>query len=1114
MQCDDARAGPGDTLAEQRRFRALRRTVVRLRRVSLLILRAAGAAGMLIGVLVLVGWALFLPQLKSVLPHAVAMKPNTALAVALAGGALLLRAPEPKGGATARALATALGAAVAAIGLATASEFAFGWNLHIDAALMPGPSAPASASGRMSPYSTAGLACLGLGLMLAPGRRGYKHAVALGIGTLMIGLVWLVGYAWGAPELLTDRWLSPLALHTALAFVLLGTGVVIAAIRCRPLPRSYRMWVDPVELKLAGSLVAVVVALIFVGGLTYDAAAESAQAAQRLAELRRFREQLARFEDDTAEAAIAQRMYLLTGDTSQVQRWERWVEELPQHREALRRSAEPLGPIEQTQLRALERAAGELRDALALSVQAHREHGRDPALALLRQGRSTAALALLRTVAESAEAREHMQADSYEQLLLRGRQRTLVITFVSWLAAAAMLGATLFAIRREMAARSRAERQLRRSSSAMAGAHRFLQSVIQNIPHMIFIKEAKQLRFELLNPAGEEIFGVRQSDVLGKNDEDFFPPGQAALFVARDRETLALGEVLDIPEEEIQSPTLGTRVLHTKKIPLRNDRGQPTHLLGISEDVTLAREQDRRIRALNEELATRAAEVERLIQANSDFLATMSHEIRTPMNGMLGTLELLALTAMSEQQRGMLAVVRGSGESLLRIINDILDFSKIEAQRLELREEVASVEALVRDICNIHAPAASSKAVVVRATIDPALCPALHVDAVRLRQVLNNFASNAVKFTRKGEVEIRAEVVGQAADLQSVRFSVRDTGAGISPADQQRLFHPFVQVGDARGGASGGTGLGLVIALRLVELMGGSVNLQSEPGAGTIVSFTLELRTARAELLPKDMAQQTVELRAAFARTRPVPRQEDAAAEGTLVLVVDDHPVNRMLLRDQLATLGYACECAQDGREALEQWRRGCFGLVLTDCQMPVMDGYELARRIRAEEAQDARPPTPIVACTAALNELDRARAAGMNDALVKPVQLTDIRSKLDHWLPLPAASQPDAVIDLDLIASNWGSDPQTIASIRQAFVASVKDDTSALREAAARGDLDEVRGFAHRMLGAARMVGAHVLAAVCDRLQIAARDGDVLEVAQLMASLQKEYGRIVQELG
>jgi PAS domain S-box-containing protein len=1112
MQIDDAPApARQQRVPEQARFRgSLRRLVVRLRLGSALFVRCAGWLGALIGLTALVGWAWDVPQLKSVLPGAATMKANTALGLAFAGVSLLLHTADPRLRARPRLLATAFAAAVGAIGFATAAEYLFDRNLHIDQALFPDPGAYyASRPGRMSEFSAAGLACLGLALVLAPSRRRQKLVMALAAATAMIGMLWLVGYAWHAPELVTDLRLVPVALHTGVAFVLLGVGVMVAVIRFLPPARSYRMMVDRIELRVIGSLVAVVLVLLLIGGLTYDAAVSSASAAAHLSAIRSLREEVAQLEDDAQEAALAERQYLLTGDATQERRWTRWVAQLPERRTRLQQAATQLDSQARTQLGALDQALSDLFREFEIPMRVYREQGPEAARAQLRQERSPAALDALHAIVGDVGAREQRQAAEDEQRLLDGRQRILLVTFLSCLAAAALLGATLSAFRREMAARSGVERQQRRSSAAAVAAHRFLQSVIRNIPHMIFIKEAKQLRFVLLNPAGEEIFGVRESEVLGRNDADFFPPEQAGFFVARDREVLRSGQVLDIAEEEIQSAGSGVRVLHTKKIPLPGADGTPTHLLGISEDVTAAREQERRIRSLNQDLAARAAEVQRLSEARSEFLATMSHEIRTPMNGMLGMLELLSLTPLDQHQRSTLAVVRESGQSLLRIINDVLDFSKMEADRLEVREEVASIEALVRDVRHIHAPVASSKGLVVSVRSDPMLSPAAWVDPVRVRQVLNNFVANAVKFTQAGEVEIRADVLAQQLDLQSVRFSVRDTGSGISPEDQQRLFSPFVQVGSAHGGAAGGTGLGLVIARRLVELMGGTVTLQSEPGQGTTVSFTLQLRAAPPELLPKDMAQQSAELREATARVRPVPDVGQAAAEGTLVLVVDDHPVNRMLLRDQLAILGYACECAQDGMEALGKLRSRRFGLVLTDCQMPGVDGYELARRIRAQEAQEGTSRKPILACTAAAGELRQALQAGMDDYLLKPVQLALMQEKLQQWLPLAAAPADDDVIDLALVASNWGPDPQTLASIRHAFVASVQEDARALREAVGREDRDAVLQVAHRMLGASRMVGAQALATACEELQAASRNPDAHALVQAVANFEEVCTRV-----
>ena len=515
-------------------------------------------------------------------------------------------------------------------------------------------------------------------------------------------------------------------------------------------------------------------------------------------------------------------------------------------------------------------------------------------------------------------------------------------------------------------------------------------------------------------------------------------------------------------------------------------------------------------------------------RAKSTFLATMSHEIRTPMNGVLGMLELLALTRLDGEQRTTLQVVRESGKSLLRIIDDILDFSKIEAGKLELKPEVASVADVVERVWNIYSGNASSKGLVLTHFTDKRISPAVMVDPVRLQQILNNFVSNAIKFTARGEIAIRAELAERRDAEDCVRFTVEDSGIGISREEKERLFQPFTQ---ARGGGAqnaGGTGLGLSICGRLAVLMGGSIDMQSEVGVGTKCSLVLPLPIAEPQtVVPKPGAQPASDRSAAFAGRRPPPGLEEAKREGTLVLLVDDHPINRMVLLKQVNALGYAAEVAENGLDALDRWSVGGFGAVITDCNMPEMNGYELARHIRSVEARSGHARTPIIACTAnALGgEAENCLAAGMDDYLAKPVDLTLLAQKLEQWLPLPAvagASAPPPLapvvrlpvtaaspLDAATLAEISGGDPDFEREILGRFRQHNAEDANLLMNAVEKGDVEEVNAAAHRIKGASKTIGAIGLAAVSDRIERASRDNDWNSIKWSMDPFRTELQRV-----
>ncbi len=522
---------------------------------------------------------------------------------------------------------------------------------------------------------------------------------------------------------------------------------------------------------------------------------------------------------------------------------------------------------------------------------------------------------------------------------------------------------------------------------------------------------------------------------------------------------------------------------------------------GTVRDITSEKAAEEALQRLNAELeqrvAERTAKLEKLLVERQEFLATMSHEIRTPLTGLLGMLELLSLSPLSDDQRHELAIARESGKALSRIIDDILDYSKIEAGKLSLSPEPENLKALIESVRDAHLAAASAKGISLMSFIDPRLPAMVIIDGLRVRQILQNFVSNALKFTADGYVEIRAEWLGGDEKSVTMKLLVHDTGIGIPEEAQARLFERYSQADATTARRYGGTGLGLAICKRLVELMGGTIGVDSAPAKGS--SFFVVLTTPIAKGAVTAAPEATTPLRQLDSGGRPV-------------LVADDHPTNRALIARQMAILGLPVELAENGNQALVKWKHGDYALILTDVHMPVMDGFELAQAVRAIEAREGRKHTPILAWTAAAmgEEVARARAAGMDDVLVKPNELATLRQTLARWLPFAAENgapfgEAAGVLLDHAVLGQLADDAEEERLILADFLHQTRQDLAKLNASVEGGDGAAAAREAHRIKGAARMIGAVRLAARAARAEDAARRQDFAEVRERLKEMETD---------
>ncbi|HZF16476.1 MAG TPA: PAS domain-containing protein [Steroidobacteraceae bacterium] len=499
-------------------------------------------------------------------------------------------------------------------------------------------------------------------------------------------------------------------------------------------------------------------------------------------------------------------------------------------------------------------------------------------------------------------------------------------------------------------------------------------------------------------------------------------------------------------------------------------------------------------------------------RAKSEFLANMSHEIRTPMNGVIGMTQLLADTRLTTTQHEYVEVIRTSGKTLLALINDILDVSKIEAGRMELETRDIDLRTTVAEAVATLGVQAAAKGLALRANVGPDVPSAVSGDSVRLRQVLFNLIGNAIKFTSTGAItlDVRLE---SADDVRALaRFSVSDTGIGIPPDRLDRLFKSFSQVDSSTTRHYGGTGLGLSIVKQLADLMGGQVGVDSEVGKGSVFWFTAQFELASD-------SHQIRNTTGSFEARPPIRGRLNVA--GSHLLLVEDNAVNQKVAQRYLEKLGITCDLARNGLEAIDAWQKGSYDLILMDCQMPVMDGFEATRGIRKLERHGKRVPIVALTANALASDRNNCLAAGMDEHLAKPLEFERLENCLAQFLstrtPRPAeesaptpgtvAAEP-APVDLAALRNLVGDDAEFQRELIETFIASGDATLAQIVDALNTNDLAAVRKSAHSLKGASANIRAQALSNAAKELESRAAGENADACRAQLTSLRAHYER------